>query len=31
MFAHVYSEQHPVMDAQREWLRSYEAAFGGDA
>lgn len=31
MFAHVYSEPHPVMEAQAEWLRSYEAAFEGDS
>ncbi|NLB47727.1 MAG: pyruvate dehydrogenase (acetyl-transferring) E1 component subunit alpha [Microbacteriaceae bacterium] len=31
MFAHVYSEPHPVMTAQREWLDRYEASFGGDA
>lgn len=27
MFAHVYSEPHPLMDAQREWLSDYEASF----
>jgi 2-oxoisovalerate dehydrogenase E1 component alpha subunit len=27
MFAHVYSEPHPLMDAQREWLADYEASF----
>lgn len=32
MFAHVYSEPHPVMDAQRDWLEDYEASFeGGEA
>ncbi|WP_353112728.1 thiamine pyrophosphate-dependent dehydrogenase E1 component subunit alpha [Microbacterium sp.] len=31
MFAHVYSEQHPLMDEQREWLRNYEASFEGGA
>jgi 2-oxoisovalerate dehydrogenase E1 component alpha subunit len=31
MFDHVYADAHPVMDAQREWLRNYEAAFEGDA
>lgn len=31
MFAHVYSEPHPVIDAQREWLRDYEAAFEGES
>lgn len=29
MFAHVYSEKHPLMDEQREWLHKYEASFGG--
>jgi len=27
MFDHVYSEQHPLIDAQREWLGEYEASF----
>lgn len=27
MFAHVYSEPHTLMDAQREWLEDYEASF----
>ena len=27
MFEHVYSEPHPVMVEQREWLRRYEASF----
>ena len=33
MFEHVYSEPHPLMDAQREWLEDYEAAMneGGQA
>lgn len=33
MFEHVYSEPHPLMRAQREWLADYEASFteGGDA
>jgi 2-oxoisovalerate dehydrogenase E1 component alpha subunit len=32
IFDHVYSDPHPLMDAQREWLASYEAAFeGGEA
>ncbi|MEP6479218.1 MAG: thiamine pyrophosphate-dependent dehydrogenase E1 component subunit alpha [Rhodoglobus sp.] len=30
MFEHVYSEPHPVMDAQLAWLESYEAAFEGE-
>ncbi|WP_460775280.1 thiamine pyrophosphate-dependent dehydrogenase E1 component subunit alpha [Microbacterium sp. GXF7504] len=28
MFAHVYSEPHPLMDRQRAWLAEYEASFG---
>lgn len=28
MFAHVYSEPHPLMDEQRAWLAEYEASFG---
>jgi pyruvate dehydrogenase E1 component alpha subunit len=28
MFAHVYSEPHPVMEEQRAWLAAYEASFG---
>lgn len=27
MFAHVYSEPHPLIDEQRRWLRDYEASF----
>ncbi|WP_309067898.1 pyruvate dehydrogenase (acetyl-transferring) E1 component subunit alpha [Microbacterium sp.] len=27
MFAHVYSEPHPLVDAQRTWLSDYEASF----
>lgn len=27
MFAHVYSEEHPVMDAQEKWLERYESSF----
>ena len=27
MFANVYSEPHPVMDAQLAWLEAYEASF----
>lgn len=30
MFAHVYSEPHPLMQEQRDWLRQYEASFGED-
>ena len=29
MFAHVYSEPHPVMDEQRAWLAEYESSFEG--
>jgi 2-oxoisovalerate dehydrogenase E1 component alpha subunit len=29
MFEHVYSEPHPLIDAQRAWLRDYEASFEG--
>ena len=29
MFAHVYSEAHPVMAAQEQWLRDYEESFDG--
>jgi pyruvate dehydrogenase E1 component alpha subunit len=29
MFRHVYSEPHPLMDAQEQWLARYEASFGG--
>ena len=31
MFAHVYSESHPLMQEQREWLAGYEASFEGGA
>jgi len=27
IFAHVYSDPHPVMDAQRDWLAEYESSF----
>lgn len=27
MFANVYSDPHPVMEAQRAWLAAYEASF----
>ena len=30
IFDTVYSEPHPVMDAQRAWLANYEASFGAD-
>ena len=29
IFEHVYSEPHPLMDAQRAWLAGYEASFDG--
>ena len=29
MFAHVYSEPHPLMREQEQWLADYEAAFEG--
>jgi pyruvate dehydrogenase E1 component alpha subunit len=28
IFDNVYSEPHPVMDAQKQWLGDYEASFG---
>jgi 2-oxoisovalerate dehydrogenase E1 component alpha subunit len=31
MFEHVYSEPHPVMREQHEWLTHYEQGLGGDA
>jgi pyruvate dehydrogenase E1 component alpha subunit len=30
LFNHVYSEPHPVMDVQKQWLLDYEASFGGN-
>ena len=30
MFAHVYSEPHPVIEEQRAWLTAYEASVEGD-
>jgi len=30
MFENVYSEPHPLMDAQAAWLESYERSFGED-
>ncbi|WP_353815027.1 thiamine pyrophosphate-dependent dehydrogenase E1 component subunit alpha [Agromyces sp. SYSU T00266] len=30
IFAHVYSEPHPLMDAQSAWLEEYENSFEGD-
>jgi len=29
MFAHVYSEEHPLIEQQRKWLAGYEASFEG--
>src|SRR6478736_6275935 len=29
MFAHVYSEEHPLIEQQRQWLAAYEASFEG--
>ncbi|MFD5226002.1 thiamine pyrophosphate-dependent dehydrogenase E1 component subunit alpha [Microbacterium sp. NPDC058342] len=31
MFQHVYSDPHPLVDEQREWLERYEASFEGGA
>ena len=31
MFAHVYTDDHPLMDEQRAWLAAYEASFDGGA
>ncbi len=31
MFAHVYSEPHPLMAQQSQWLADYEASFEGGA
>jgi hypothetical protein len=30
MFAHVYSDPHPLMEEQAAWLATYEAAFPTD-
>ena len=30
MFDHVYSEPHPLIDAQKRWLADYEASMGGE-
>jgi 2-oxoisovalerate dehydrogenase E1 component alpha subunit len=30
IFAHVYSEPHPLIDAQAAWLEEYETSFEGD-
>jgi pyruvate dehydrogenase E1 component alpha subunit len=29
MFDHVYTDDHPLMIAQKKWLADYEASFGG--
>ncbi|GAA4685636.1 thiamine pyrophosphate-dependent dehydrogenase E1 component subunit alpha [Frondihabitans cladoniiphilus] len=29
IFDHVYSEPHPRIDEQKEWLANYESSFGG--
>ena len=31
IFDNVYSEPHPLMDAQKQWLADYEASFGAEA
>lgn len=28
MFAHVYSDEHPRIEEQRQWLHQYESSFG---
>jgi pyruvate dehydrogenase E1 component alpha subunit len=30
IFAHVYSDAHPLIDQQRAWLEAYESSFEGD-
>jgi pyruvate dehydrogenase E1 component alpha subunit len=30
MFDHVYTDDHPLVAAQKAWLADYEASFGGD-
>jgi pyruvate dehydrogenase E1 component alpha subunit len=30
IFDHVYSESHPVMDTQKQWLADYEASLGAE-
>jgi pyruvate dehydrogenase E1 component alpha subunit len=30
MFKHVYSEPHPLIEEQLDWLKRYEASFGGE-
>ena len=31
MFKYVYSEPHPLIDEQLDWLKRYEAGFGEGA
>ena len=31
MFQHVYSDPHPLVDAQRQWFEGYEASFDEEA
>jgi 2-oxoisovalerate dehydrogenase E1 component alpha subunit len=31
IFDHVYSEPHPLLEAQKAWLAQYEASFGSDS
>ncbi len=31
IFEHVYTDAHPLVDAQRDWLAAYEASFTDDA
>ena len=31
MFAHVYTDPHPVIEEQRAWLQAYEASMADDA
>ena len=31
IFEHVYTDAHPLVDAQRDWLAAYEASFADDA
>ena len=30
MFDHVYTDDHPLISAQKAWLAQYEASFGGE-
>ncbi len=31
MFDHIYTDEHPLMTAQKKWLAEYEASFGGES